>query len=280
MTRTLVETITTTGETNVTRMVLRPSTLNMREAFRDILNRRTQNNVDELPYINDLNRVSSIDSDTIIELNNSTTSERRIELMGSIINNQNNSENRSLLIENSSFQVRTYLHDLLIRSANNSNISEEDLYRISNIFLYTISNLDIEGLVLRDVIQNIRESMVVYNTNRVFSILDTQVISYNNYLDGVRLATETQLEERVQEFHQEVDHRIALNRRRVLYAGVGLLGSMALSSIGMPPIGGLLVRSLTSSDSITSTTQSVGEIIRFRDVWDASLRKMLNIIQK
>ena len=122
--------------------------------------------------------------------------------------------------------------------------------------------------------------MVVYNTNQVFSILDTQVVSYNNYLDGVGLATETQLEERVQEFHQKVDQRIALNRRRVLYAGVGLLGSMALSSIGMPPIGGLLIRSLTSSDSIIYTTQSVGKIIRLRDVWDALLKKMLDIIQK
>lgn len=280
MTRTLVETITTTGETNVTRMVLRPSTLNMRESFRDILNRRSQNNVGELPYINNLNRVSSIDSETIIELNNTTTSERRVEFMESIINHQNNSENRALLIENSSPEVRTYLHDLLIRSANNVTISEEELYRIGNIFLYTISNLDIDGLVLRDVIQNIRESMVVYNTNQVFSVLDTQVTSYNNYLNNVRLATETQLEERVQEFHQEVDQRITLNRQRVLYAGVGLLGSMALSSIGMPPVGGLLIRALTSSETVISSTQSVGEIIRLRDVWDASLKKMLNIIQK
>ena len=173
---------------------------------------------------------------TIIELNNSTTLERRIELMKSVLNHQNSGENRALLIENSSSQVRTYLHDLLIRSANNSNITEEHLYRIGNIFLYTISNLDIDGLVLRAVIQKIRESMVVYNTNQVFSILDTQMTMYNNYLDGVRLATETQLEERVQEFHQEVDQRIIINRRRVIYTGVGLLGSMALSSFGMPPI--------------------------------------------
>lgn len=280
MTRTSVETITITGETNVTRMVLRPSTLNMRETFRDILNRRSQNNIPELPYINDLNRISSIDSGTIIELNNSTFFERRLSFMESIINYQNSNENRALLIENSSPQVRTYLHELLIRSANNSNISEEDLYRIGNIFLYTISNLDIDGLVLRDIIQNIRESMVVYNTNQIFSILDTQVVSYNNYLDGVRLATETQLEERVQEFHQEVDQKIALNRRRILMAGAGLLGSMALSSFGMPPVGGLLVRSLTSRDTIVSSTESVGEVIRLRDVWDAALKKMLDIIQK
>ena len=146
------------------------------------------------------------------------------------------------------------IYYLLIRSANNSNISEEDLYRVGNIFLYTISNLDIDGVVLRDVIQNIRESMVVYNTNQVFSVLDTQITSYNNYLDTVRLATETQLEERVQEFHQEVDQRIALNRRRVLYAGVGLLGSMALSSFGMPLVGDLIIRSLTSNNSRVSSS--------------------------
>ncbi|DAZ93509.1 TPA: hypothetical protein N0F65_000358 (mitochondrion) [Lagenidium giganteum] len=106
-------------------MVLRPSSLNMRESFRDILNRRSQNNVGELPYLNDLNSVSSIDSNTIIELNNSTTSERRVELMESIINHQNSSENRALLIENSSSQVRTYLHDLLIRLANITNLANK-----------------------------------------------------------------------------------------------------------------------------------------------------------
>lgn len=282
MVRTITEIITesTTVPTNVTRMILRPQTLDMRSEFRNVINNRVVENNSRLPSTPLVESISVIDRDTIIELNNSTTSERRVEFMESIINHQNSGENRALLIENSSPQVRTYLHDLLIRSANNSNISEEDLYRIGNIFLYTISNLDIDGLVLRDVVQNMRESMVVYNTNQVFSILDTQVISYNHYLDGVRLATETQLEERIQEFHQEVDQRIALNRRRVLYAGVGLLGSMALSSLGMPPVGGLLVRALTSSETVVSSTQSIGEIIRLRDVWDASLKKMLDIIQK
>lgn len=283
MSNTITQTITeyTTIPINVTRVVLRPQTLFLREQFQNQLENQINNSTtNRLPYLNRIETIQSIDLGTIIELNNTTTSERRIELMESIINHQNNSENLALLIENSSPEVRTYLHDLLIRSANNSSILEEDLYRIGNIFFYTISNLDIDGLILRDVIQNIRESMVIYNTNQIFSILDTEVTTYNNYLDSTRLATETQLEERVQEFHQEVDQRIALNRRRVLYAGVGLLGSMVLSSFGIPPIGGLLVRSLISSDIIVSSTQSVGEVIRLRDVWDAALIKTLNIIKK
>jgi hypothetical protein len=188
-------------------------------------------------------------------------------------------ENRLLLIENSSPQVRTYLHDLLIRSANSSNISEEDLYRIGNIFLYTISNLDIDGLMLRDIIQNMRESMVIYNTNQVFSILNSQVSSYNNYLENKGLATENQLQERVNEFNQEVDQRITLNKRRILYTGIGLLGSIALTSLGMPPLGGLLVRSITPP-IINISSDSVEEVIRLRDVWDAALKKMLTIIKK
>lgn len=283
MSNSITQTITeyTTIPTNVTRMVLRPQTLILREQFQNQLNNQINNSTtNRLPYLNRIENTQSIDSETIIELNNTTTSERRVELMESILNYQNSSENRSLLIESSSPQVRTYLHDLLIRSASNANISEEDLYRIGNIFLYTISNLDIDGLVLRDVIQNMRESMVVYNTNQVFSILDTQVTSYTNYLNNVRLATETQLEERVQEFHQEVDQRITLNRRRILYAGIGLAGSFVLTSMGMPPIGGLIVRSLTSETNTLSTVTSVGEIVRFRDVLDASLKKMLDIIQK
>jgi hypothetical protein len=283
MSNTITQTIVqfTNTETDVTRMVLRPQTLFLREQFQNQLENQINNSTtNRLPYLNRIETVQSIDSETIIELNNTTTSERRVLLMESIINYQNSSENRALLIENSSPQVRTYLHDLLIRSANNSNISEEDLYRVGNIFLYIISNLDIDGLVLRDVVQNLRESMVIHNNNQIYSILSTQVTSYNSYLDGVGLATEEQLEERVQEFHQEVDQRIVLNHRRVLYTGIGLLGSMVLGSIGMPPIGSLLVRSLTSDISNSPFNPSSEEIIRLRDIWDASLRKVLSILHK
>jgi hypothetical protein len=44
----------------------------------------------------------------------------------------------------------------------------------------------------------------------------------------------------------------------------------------MPPVGGLIIRALTS----TETVSTMREIVRFRDVLDASLKKMLDIIQK
>lgn len=48
----------------------------------------------------------------------------------------------------------------------------------------------------------------------------------------------------------------------------------------MPPIGGLLVRSLTSSETVVSSATPAGEIVRFRDVLDAALKKLLDIIQR
>lgn len=213
-----------------------------------------------------------IDTNTIIELNNSTTSERRMEFMNSIIHHENNNENRALLIEHSSPEVRTYLHELLIRSANNSNITEEVLYRIGNIFLYTISNLDIDGLVLRDVIQNMRESMVMFNTNQIYSILENQVSNHNQYLEEIRLASEEHIDERVQEFHREVDQKIALNRN-------GILGSMALTSIGVPQIvSGLVARSVISPVTTVQLTEAEG-IIRFRDILDEGIKLFYNTLK-
>jgi hypothetical protein len=262
-------------------LTLRPSTLDYRDQFRNSIEHQINHSTrHRIPWIEQLEGENVIDNTGIVEINNITSSERRLEFLESVFSSQNSEENRLFLIQNTTNQVRTYLHDLLIRSANNSNITEQDFYRIGNIFLYTISNIEIDGLIFRDIIQNMLESMVIYNTNQVFSILDNQVSDYNNYLDDAHLATETQLEERVQEFNQEVDQRISLNRKRVLYAGVGLLGSMALTSLGMPPIGGLLVRSLSSTVPTISSSNSVSEIIRFRDVWDASLKKMLDFIQK
>lgn len=282
MTRTITETITqfTNIETNVTRMVLRPSTLDYRDQFRNSIEHQINHSTRyRIPWIEQFERENVIDNSGIIEINNTTSSERRLEFLESVFSLENNDENRLFLIQNTSNQVRIFLHDLLIRSANNSEISEEDLYRIGNIFLYTISNLNIDDLLLRDIIQNMRETMILYNNNQIFSILDNQLNIYNNYLENIGLATENQLQERVNQFNQEVDQRIALNRRRLLYTGVGLLGSMALTSLGMPPIGGLFVRSITPS-VINISSNSIEEIIRLRDVWDAALKKMLTIIKK
>lgn len=267
---------------NETRIVLRPLSLNLRESFRNVIDRRSENNINELPFINSINRNELIDSETIIEINNSTISERRLELMKNIINNQNNIETQALLIENSPIQVITYLNNLLISSASNLNISEEDLYRIGNIFLYTISNLDINGIFLNDIILSLRESMITYNTNRVFSILSSQVPEYNQYLYDLRLATEDQLNERTQEFYNQLNEKIIINRRRMIYTGLGFIGSLALSSFGLPPIGGLLTRSLIGPfNSITPNIllSENNNIVRLRDIWDLVLLKTLKFIK-
>nr|AAW67023.1 ORF170 [Phytophthora infestans]ADK36697.1 unknown [Phytophthora infestans]ADZ32023.1 ORF170 [Phytophthora infestans]ADZ32031.1 ORF170 [Phytophthora infestans]ADZ32047.1 ORF170 [Phytophthora infestans] len=170
MTRRITNTLTYFSENqdgvSTTRMVLQPSTFNFREQFRDAMAHQLLHSTRyRIPWVEQMGNTEVLDSEGVININNRTSSEERIELMQNILNYQNNQEISLLLIRNSSLQVRTYLHDLLIRSSNDLNISEEDLYRIGNIFLYTRSNLDIDELVIRDFIQNMRKSMVVYNNN-------------------------------------------------------------------------------------------------------------------
>nr|YP_001165405.1 orf101 [Phytophthora sojae]ABG54066.1 orf101 [Phytophthora sojae] len=101
MSNTITQAITeyTTISTNVTGMVLRPRTLFLREQFQNQLENQINNSTtNRLPYLNRIETVQSIDSGTIIELNNTTSSERRVELMENIINYQNSNENRALLI--------------------------------------------------------------------------------------------------------------------------------------------------------------------------------------
>jgi hypothetical protein len=40
------------------------------------------------------------------------------------------------------------------------------LYRVGNILMYTVSNINIDELYFRDIVQLLRESMVLYNTNQ------------------------------------------------------------------------------------------------------------------
>lgn len=135
-------------------MVLRPTTLSGRRNFRNRLENQINNSeINRLPYLNRIEDIESIDNETIIELNNTINSERRLEFMESIRNYENINVNSYYLIAHSTNQVRTYLHDLLIRSASNTNINEEDLHRVGNIFLYTIANINIEKLFIRDIVQ-------------------------------------------------------------------------------------------------------------------------------
>lgn len=270
--------MTTTLTTNeTTRVVLQPETLNMREDFRNSLNNRINNNISELISIENIDRISTIDSEIITEINNLTSSERRTELMRNVINQENIVNNSYFFIANSTNQVRTYLHDLLIRSALNMNIGEEDLYRVGNIFLYTIANLNEEWLSMRDIIQHLRQNMVIYNTDQIINILENHIPVYNDYLENIRLATDEQLEERTQEFHQQLEEPMVLNRRRIMYAGMGLVGSMALTSMSLPPVGGVIAKAVSSASTNSSSSS---EIIRLRDIWDTSLKKLLDIIEK
>ena len=104
---------------NTFQMILRPISSRGINNFRERLENQINNQeINTLPSMTQIENIQVIDDETIITLNNSTTSERRIEFMQSIINYENVSDNSYYLIANSSNQVRTYLHNLLILIIN------------------------------------------------------------------------------------------------------------------------------------------------------------------
>lgn len=153
---------------------LSPETLNDRDNFLNILKNRQEHKDFVLPEVKDYNGQQVIDSETIIEINNTTTDERRDEFIRNLMNQENRSENGELLIQNSSEQVQNYVNDLLIRASGNDNISEENFYRIGNIFLYSISSISgVESM--SEVLESLRESMYTFNTNKDVSLISIQI---------------------------------------------------------------------------------------------------------
>ena len=103
-----MERITTTTQfttSNEIRMVLRPATINIRNEFQNFINNRIRDNNPRLPSTFMLESVSVIDRETILEINNSTSSKRKIKLMRSIQNNKNINDNSYFLIANNSNQI-------------------------------------------------------------------------------------------------------------------------------------------------------------------------------
>ena len=66
------------------KMVLRPSSISMRNEFQNFINNIIKENNSRLPSISTLESITVIDIETIFEINDLTTSERRIELMRNI----------------------------------------------------------------------------------------------------------------------------------------------------------------------------------------------------
>lgn len=253
--------------------------LNMREDFNNLISNRINNENNRLPSVPIVENIDVIDRETIFNINNSTTSERRDAFMHEIITNTHSAENRMTLLENSNDNVHSYINQLLIRVSSNENVQEIDLYRIGNIFLYTLSNLtDVQ--TFRDIITPLQESYVIYSTHQVLSIPPSITYEYRNILDSIGLLTEEHLSERTDEFHKQVEEKMIVNRRRILMVGAGILATTALSTIGVPPIGGLIVRGIsnvveTTSEVVPPTTSS----IRLRDLFDQTLVNIYNYIK-
>lgn len=88
--------------TNELRMVLRPSTLDYRQQFTNSMEHQLNHSTRyRIPWVEQLENINVIDHEDIIELNNSTTSERRIELIRSIINHENIRDNSYFFLSNS-----------------------------------------------------------------------------------------------------------------------------------------------------------------------------------
>jgi len=76
---------------------------------------------------------------------------------------------------------------------------------IQDILIEKLYNIDADGLVIRAILQNIRETLVSYNTNQIVSILDLQIRNYNETLNQLGIFTNEQFEQRVEEFNSEID---------------------------------------------------------------------------
>lgn len=266
-------------------LTLQPQTIDLTTSIRDRFRDRIDNHPNHtLPFVKRIDDKECIDKDTIIQINNTTTSERRVEIMESLLEQNNNSEVQTLLISNSSLQVRTYLNDILIGASSHGNINEDHLLRVGNIFLYTLSNLS--GIeTVHDVLVPLRQDMFNYNTNSLFSLLTRESILHSEVVDQLAVREEEALTAEAEEHKKVIKTQYSfLNRRNMIIAGTTFgLTTIAAYTFGIPNIASapvirsLLNRSIpTSSTAIIPSSNFGGstDIIRFRDIFDDLIKKL------
>lgn len=287
-----VQTITQviTSERNVTRMVLNPNTVNLRDNFRRELESRLNNNVNELPRLRQVESTDVIDRNSIINLDNETTSERRESLINEVLRLENAEGNLSEIVQHSSTVVLSYINSLLIRYHNNETIPEVDFYRVGNILLYYVSSIELNGVEINQLMGSFRNVMFEYNQQQMIPSFINGIINHSNEtLSRFSLLTEEQLNANASRFFEGVDQReeelkelrLVQSRKRVMMVGGSILAAMAFNSLGGPSIlSGMVGRGVISGvntlmDS-SSIIQPTPESIRLRDIFD----KVLSITYK
>lgn len=180
----------------------------LRNALRQKISNRIIENLNRnLPSIRSIQEIDTIDSEVIIELNNSTSSERRIELVNEIINSLNSQQNLNLLINNAPVHVLENIRIILNNYCNSNNISIKDLNRIGNILLYHLANISSETINLSEFIDNLRISIIEIENNFDIIRINDLNSNLNDMLYRLNLLTENQLNRHVLEFQTQIEER-------------------------------------------------------------------------
>lgn len=123
-------------------ITLSSAIVDLKSRFREeLINRFINSKEKKLLRLTEVKNVEVIDGNTIIELNKSTSPEERASFLNEIINHFNSTGNLTILINNSSIQVKKYLHTILNTYYNKSLLEENSLELVGNITLYHITNL-------------------------------------------------------------------------------------------------------------------------------------------
>lgn len=269
--------------------IMNPRLMDLREKFQDEIEKRFVNDPNKkLIQLESIQEVKSIDGDTIIEINNQTTSEIRAGFINNIINHSNSGDNLTLLINNSSKTTKDYINSLLIKYSNGDILSINEFKIVGNILLYSISGLNTENINIEYIMSDLQKVFFDYNNQQsIPQIRGDIIVDYKLVLDKQNLLTDTQLNQTVDNFYQEVDQReesykeqrLIQSRKRILMVGGGILATMALSSLGVPSlVGGFVGRnalnSVLDSNFISDYTNrtSPTDSVRLRDIYDEGLK--------
>lgn len=274
-------------EKNIT---LSPAITDLKPRFREeLINRFINSKEKKLLRLTEIKNVEVIDGNTIIEFNKSTSPEERAGFLNEIINHSNSTGNLTILINNSSTQVKEYLHTILNTYYSKGILEGNSLELIGNITLYHITNFALTEIGVDQIMESYKEVMFTLNSEQTIpQIKEEIIVDYKIALENQGLLNEQQLGERVNEFYEGIDQReeefkqerLMQSRKKILMVGGSIVAGIALTSLGVPSlISGMVGRSvLTSMVEPTMFLQNseASNDIRIRDIFD----KILKIIYK
>lgn len=246
----------------------------------------------QLASLNFFRDVEAIDTETIININNLTTSERAA-FLNNVINDTGRVNNLTQMLSVSPNHVLTHINNLLNIDMLAGIAEIEALYPLSNFFLYLYTGMAPNDFTIYNIGNDLRQAWYEFRSFQIYNTINFENNNFTTLIHSITNNNDQQLNSLRNQFFEQIDQRneqMSLDRtnmvrRNILIGAAGVLGINLFLRYGL---NNLIFSDFLFSNNMLFTSEQLETIVsenssrnvQIRDIYDAILKQIYKLINK